>query len=143
MKQMANLSSTYLPMPRGLVASVNGGVWGTVVAFNRVGKKGSAEADGEEGGKGAANYVVDVLVNTQGQGPLAVALAQHKRTNGECPMRLALLQPQAKRLEPEVVSLPLSQVRSCPMECGVCINRSNPNLVLFSLLHLLHHRLTV
>ncbi len=95
------------------MASVNGGVWGTIVAFERVGKKGASDTaeEGDENGgrKGAAKYIVDVLVNTQGDGPLAMALSSTGAATGG--QRLALLSPQAKRLEPQVVALPLSQVR--------------------------------
>ena len=102
---------------RGLVASVNGGIWGTIVAFERTGKKdnvgtvGGAAADDDEGGpsgkKAQAKYIVDVLVNTGGDGPLLLASSS---SGGQ---RLALLPPQAKRLEPQVVSVPLSQVGAC------------------------------
>ena len=102
----SNGSPIYLlSFSSGIVASVNGGIWGTVVAFERTGKKdaiSSVESEKSEK-KSGGKYIVDVLVNTAGNGPLA--------TPSFGGQRLALLPAQAKRLEPQVVSIPLSQVR--------------------------------
>lgn len=95
------------------MASVNGGVWGTVVAFERTGKKDGAEGDARPGKRtSSAKYVVDVLVNTSGDGPLLAAPSSSSSGGlpGGSGQRLALLPAQAKRLEPQVVSVPLAQV---------------------------------
>ncbi|GAX80204.1 hypothetical protein CEUSTIGMA_g7642.t1 [Chlamydomonas eustigma] len=90
----------------GIVATVNGGVWGAVVAFERIGKKGDVASESDRP-KGAAKYIVDVLVNTSSDRPLVAASGG----DGAGPhSRLALLPPQTKHLQPQVVSISLSQV---------------------------------
>jgi hypothetical protein len=88
------------------VATVNGGVWGAIVAFERVGKKGDVASESGKL-KGAAKYIVDVLVNTSSDRPLVASSGE----DGAGPRsRLALLPPQTKHLQPQVVSISLSQV---------------------------------
>lgn len=85
----------------GMMWAVNRGVWGAVINFERVGKK---EEGGSKKGSKAANFIVDVLVNT--------AAADGDASKSGAPgssSRTRLLQPKEKG-SPQVVSLPLSQI---------------------------------